>query len=118
MPEDLGRYLINFILVRNRFKNQVKSCKTYDINSDCNILMMKCDLKFKKIKKPSKKCHKWNLEKLKTPKLAEKYQNKYDEKFNCQRHLNLENNEISIKRDKGFQDKILRSKKEIKSRIE
>ncbi|VVC27559.1 Endonuclease/exonuclease/phosphatase [Cinara cedri] len=44
MPGDLGRYQIDFILVRNRFKNQVKSCKTYpgaDINSDHNLVMMK-----------------------------------------------------------------------------
>lgn len=51
MPGDLGRYQIDFILVRNRFKNQVKSCKTYpgaDINSDHNLVMMKCDLKLLK----------------------------------------------------------------------
>jgi len=86
MLGDPGRYQIDFILVRNRFKNQVKSCKTYpsaDINSDHNLVMMKRDLKFKKIKKPGKKCHKWNLEKLKTAEITEKYQNKCDEQINC-----------------------------------
>jgi hypothetical protein len=58
--------------------------------------MIKCDLKFKKIKKPSKKCHKWNLEKLKIPEIREKYQNKCDEQINCHRNHNLEINEIFI----------------------
>lgn len=98
MPGDLGRYQIDFILVRNRFKNQVKSCNTYpgaDINSDHNLVMMKCDLKFKKIKKPIKKYHKWNLDKLKIPEIAEKYQNKSDEKISCQMNLELARNDIS-----------------------
>jgi len=99
MPRDLGRYQIDFILVKNRFKNRVKSCKTYpgaNINSDHNLVMIKCDLKFKKIKKPNKKYHKLNLGKLKIPEKAEKYQNKCDEQINCQKNLNLEINEISI----------------------
>ena len=98
MPGDLGRYQIDFILVRNRFKNQIKSCNTYPgagINSDHNLVMMKCDLKFKKIKKPIKKYHKWNLEKLKIPEIAEKYQNKSDEKISCQMNLELTRNDIS-----------------------
>jgi len=99
MPGDIGRYQIDFILVRIRFKNQIKLCKTYpgaDLNSDHNLVMMTYDLKFKKIKKPSKKCHKWNLEKLKIPEIAKKYQNKCDEQINCQMNLNLEINEKSI----------------------
>lgn len=44
--------------------------------------MMKYDLIFNAIKKSNKKYHKWNLEKLKTPEIAEKYQNKYGEQIN------------------------------------
>lgn len=101
MPENIGKYQKDFILAKNRFKNQIKSCKTYpgaDINTDHNLVMMKYDLKFKKIKKPSKKCYKWNLEKLKIPDIAEKYQNKYDEYINYQRNINLEINKISIEK--------------------
>ncbi|VVC27548.1 Hypothetical protein CINCED_3A015042 [Cinara cedri] len=97
---DRGDRLLEFCRQHeNRFKNQVKSCKTYpgvDINSGHNLVMMKCDVKFKKIKKPNKKYHKWNLEKLKIPEIAEKYQNKCDEQINCQKNLNFEINEISI----------------------
>jgi len=37
MPGDISIYQINYIMVRKRFKNQVKDCRTYpgvDIDSD------------------------------------------------------------------------------------
>lgn len=38
-------------MVKNRFKNQVKESRSYpeaDIDSDHNLVMMKCKLKFKR----------------------------------------------------------------------
>lgn len=37
-------------MVKNRFKNQVKKSRSYpgaDMDSDQNLVMMKCELKFK-----------------------------------------------------------------------
>jgi exonuclease III len=51
MPGDIARYQIDYILVKNRFKNQVKFCKTYpsaDCDSDHNIVIAKCELRYKK----------------------------------------------------------------------
>jgi len=55
MPGDIEKYQIDFILVKNRFRNQVNSCKAYpgaDIGRDHSLVMIKCDLQFKEIKKP------------------------------------------------------------------
>lgn len=55
MPRDIGRYQINYILVRKRFRNQVRKCKTYpgaDVYTDHNLLMMKSNVTYKKLKKP------------------------------------------------------------------
>ena len=49
MPGDIGRYQIDYIMVRQRFKNQVKDCRSYpgpDIDSDHTLVMMKYKLKF------------------------------------------------------------------------
>ena len=50
MPGNRGRFQIDYILVKQRFKNQLKDCKSYagaDISSDLNLMAMKCQLKFK-----------------------------------------------------------------------
>jgi len=44
MPGDINIYQINYIMVKKRFRNQVKDCRSYpgaDIDSDHNLLMMK-----------------------------------------------------------------------------
>ena len=49
IPGDIGRYQIEYILVKKRFRNQVKDCKSYpgaDIDNDYNIDITKCSLKF------------------------------------------------------------------------
>ncbi|CAI6352699.1 unnamed protein product [Macrosiphum euphorbiae] len=68
MPGGRARYQIDYILVRNRYKNQVKKCKTYpgaDINSDHNLVLMETNLSLKR-KKPNE-CtkRKWCMDKLK-----------------------------------------------------
>ena len=72
-PGDTGRYQIDFIMVRHRFRNQVLNCKTYpgaDIDSDHNLLVMNCRLKLKKLQK-GRKVRRWNLDKLKDPEVLE-----------------------------------------------
>jgi hypothetical protein len=52
--EDRTRYQIDYILVRRKYKNQVKHCKTYpeaDINIEHNLVAMESQLRYKKIRK-------------------------------------------------------------------
>jgi hypothetical protein len=57
MPGGIAGYQIDYI-VRGRYKNQVKQCKSYhgaDINSDHNLVIMESQLRHKKIKKAKQK---------------------------------------------------------------
>ena len=82
MPEDRGRFQIGYILVKQRFRNQLKHCKSYPgagISSDHNLIAMKCQLKFKKLIKKDGPRKNWDLSKLKireTQKLFENVMNK------------------------------------------
>lgn len=52
MPGERARYQIDYILVRNRYKNQEKKCKIYpgaDINSDHNLVLMETNLSLKRM---------------------------------------------------------------------
>lgn len=52
------RFQIDYILVRERFRNQVKGSRNYlgaDTDSDHNLVLMHCNLKFKKLQKTGKK---------------------------------------------------------------
>jgi len=52
IPGDINRYQIDYIMVKKRFRNQVKDCRSYpgaDIDSHINLLMIKSNLKFKKV---------------------------------------------------------------------
>lgn len=58
MSGDLRRFHNDYILVKNRFRNQVRSCKTYpgaDCVSDHQLVGMKFCVKFKKIVKAERK---------------------------------------------------------------
>uniref|UniRef100_A0A8D8XEA4 Craniofacial development protein 2 n=1 Tax=Cacopsylla melanoneura TaxID=428564 RepID=A0A8D8XEA4_9HEMI len=53
-PGDVRRAQIDYIMVRERFKNQVKNSRSYpsaDIESDHNLVIMHCELKYKKLTK-------------------------------------------------------------------
>lgn len=66
MPGDKGRYQIDYIMVRQRFRNQVRDCKTCpgaDIDSDHNLLLMKSVCKFKRLEKKKRKMR-WDLQRL------------------------------------------------------
>jgi endonuclease/exonuclease/phosphatase family metal-dependent hydrolase len=48
VPGDIARYQIDYILVRERYKNKVKQCKSYpgaDIKSDHNLVIMESQLR-------------------------------------------------------------------------
>ncbi|XP_067004726.2 craniofacial development protein 2-like, partial [Anabrus simplex] len=63
---DTRRSQIDLIMIRQRFKNRVLDCKTFpgaDVDSDHNLLVMKCHLKFKKLKK-GQNAKRWDLDKL------------------------------------------------------
>ena len=65
-PGDTGRYQIDYILVRQRYRNSVKgswSCPGADANTDHNLVTMKTQLRLKKIKKAEVQ-RKWNIERL------------------------------------------------------
>lgn len=54
MSGDVRRHKIDFIMVKNRFKNQVKVIRIYsgmDTDRDHNLGMMKCNFKCKNIKR-------------------------------------------------------------------
>jgi hypothetical protein len=71
-PGDSGRYQIDYLLVRQRYRNSVKNARTYpgaDADSDHNLVAMKMELKLKKIVR-GKTQLKWDLEKLKVKKDA------------------------------------------------
>ena len=53
-PGDNGRYQMDYIMMRQRCKNCVKSSCSYpgaDIDSDHNLVAMRVQIKLKKIKK-------------------------------------------------------------------
>jgi hypothetical protein len=66
-PGDVNRYQIDYILVRQRYRNSVKSAQSYpgaDADTDHNLVAMRVKLKLKKLKR-GKNRRKWDMEKLK-----------------------------------------------------
>lgn len=79
MPGDIARYQIDYILVKNRFKNQVKFCKTYpstDCESDHNLIIAKCELRYKKPQRSKVQQEKYSVKLLKRAEVVEQYYNK------------------------------------------
>ena len=57
-PGDTGRYQLDYILIKHRYRNSVKDSRAYpgaDVDSDHNLVMAKIDLKLKKILKSVRK---------------------------------------------------------------
>lgn len=68
MPEEGTRYQIDFILVRKRYRNQVKLSKSFpgtDIDSDYNLVIMESNLSLKKAANKQINRKRWYLDKLK-----------------------------------------------------
>src|SRR5579871_6116610 len=54
-------------MVKQRFRNQVLDCKTYPgtrFDSDHNMVIMKCRMKFKRLKR-KRRPRRWDVDKLK-----------------------------------------------------
>ncbi|XP_008486054.1 craniofacial development protein 2-like, partial [Diaphorina citri] len=65
-PGDIIRTQIDYIIVKQRFRNQIKDCRSYaspDIDSDHNMVLAKGILKYKRLK--TKKCNIWDVKLLK-----------------------------------------------------
>ncbi|KAL4131689.1 hypothetical protein QTP88_008968 [Uroleucon formosanum] len=111
LPGDINRYQLDYnIMVKNRYKNQIKSSKSYpgaDIDSDHNLVMIKSVLKFKKLEKPKNKRHKWNLCQLKQPEITKLFEKKCKEKLETK-------DEESKKQYKTLRNKINREAKKAK----
>ncbi|XP_049771885.1 uncharacterized protein LOC126151220 [Schistocerca cancellata] len=72
-PGNTRRYQIDYIMVRQRFRNQVLNCKTFpgaDVDSDHNLLVMSCRLKLKKLQKDGN-LRRWDLDKLIKPEVVQ-----------------------------------------------
>jgi len=65
-PGDTGRYQLDYILIKHRYRNSVKNSRAYpgaDVDSDHNLVMAKIELKLKKITKSVIK-KKWCIKEL------------------------------------------------------
>lgn len=66
-PRDTARYQLDYILVKSRYKNQVKYSHSFpgaEIDCDHTLVMMKCRVTLKKSKNQSK-YKTWDINKLK-----------------------------------------------------
>jgi hypothetical protein len=64
-PGDSARYQLDYILVKQRYRNSVKNSKTLpgaDADTDHNLVAMAAHLQLKFIKKKREKVNKWNKE--------------------------------------------------------
>jgi len=74
-PGGRDRFQLDYIMVKQRFRNQVLDCKAFpgaDINSDHNLVAMTCRIKLKKLNK-KKSARKWDLDKLKEVEISEQF---------------------------------------------
>jgi exonuclease III len=65
-PEDTSRHLLDYVLVKQRFRNSMKDVQTLpgaDIDSDHNLLVAKICTRLKKITRFQKQKPRWGLEK-------------------------------------------------------
>ena len=66
-PGDRGQHQLDYILMKQRFRNSVKDVQTLpgaDIDSDHNLLVAKVHTRLKKIIRFQKSKPRWDLEKL------------------------------------------------------
>ena len=84
-PGDVKRNQIDYILIRKRFRNSIKQCKTYpgaDIGSDHNPVVATMKIRLKKAQSKSEKKTLYDIDSLKNKETQEKYlvevRNKYD----------------------------------------
>ena len=86
-PGDLHRNQIDYIMVRRRYRNSIKDCRTYqgaDINSDHSLLVSKMNFRLKKIKKRKIK-EQYDLDMLKEERIQKLYAVEVVNRFNILR---------------------------------
>src|SRR5277367_1279237 len=84
-PGDRARYQIDYIMVKQRYRNGVKGSKSYpgaDVYSDHNLVAMRMKIKLKKIGN-NKRQKKWDLERFE--KTKELFQNDIEKKLGEER---------------------------------
>ena len=67
-PGDRARYQLDYIMVRERYRNSVKNSRALpgaDVDSDHNLVAMTAHLQLKFIKKKIPRAKRWDKEKLK-----------------------------------------------------
>ncbi|XP_049765311.1 uncharacterized protein LOC126094789 isoform X1 [Schistocerca cancellata] len=80
-PGDTGRFQLDYIMIRQRFRNQILDCKAYpgaDIDSDHNIVVMRSRLKFKTLVRKNQYAKKWDTEVLRNDEIRLKFSNAID----------------------------------------
>ena len=85
-PGDLHRNQIDYVLVKNRFKNAVITCKTYpgaDIGSDHNPVIMKMKLKLKIPQSKRNRCLRFDVSQLKDGEIRTQYAVHTKNRFEC-----------------------------------
>ena len=83
-PGDVRRNQIDYIMIRHRFQNSVRQCRTYpgaDIESDHNPVIAKMNFKLKKIDKTSNSAAKADVTKLMLPEIQEQYSVKVENRY-------------------------------------
>ena len=97
-PGDTGRYQIDYILVRQRYRNGVKRSWSYpgaDVYTDHSLVAMQMKVKLKAIQKGKKK-QKWNLENLK--KNSRLFQMRVEETVKDNSGMNVNQRWIELKK--------------------
>ena len=83
-PGDVHRNQIDYIMVKRRYRNSIRDCRTYpgaDINSDHCLLACKVNFRLKKIKKKVMKEH-YDLDMLKQENIQKLYSVEVVNRFN------------------------------------
>ena len=82
-PGDVTRNQIDYIMIRQRFRNSIRQCRTYpgaDVESDHNPVVAKMNFKLKKIE-TSKTPNKVDVTKLLNPEIQNQYSIKVQNRF-------------------------------------
>src|SRR5207248_3547742 len=106
-PGDSARYQLDYILVRQRYRNSVKDSRSYpgaDIDSDHNLVMAKIAVRLKKKVKSGRRIKKWKLEGIK-----EKAVNFHDETLKELTKCNNAKNSTMEEDWKQFKEAVKRS---------
>ena len=92
-PGDVTRNQIDYILIRRRFRNSIRKCKTYpgtDVNSDHNPVVANVNIKLKSCKMLKKEDSNYDADCLKIESTREKYNVEVRNKYETLMNIGLE----------------------------